>query len=205
MKYIDLTHSFIDSMPAFPGDPQASLRAVANIKDSGYTDHELKSYMHVGTHMDAPLHMIADGKKMDEWPIEQFFGPGVVLDVRGKQRIDAPVLDGVAIERGSILFLYTGYGSLYQKKAYFDNQPTVSEDFAKRVVELGVKILGMDILGPDQPPFPTHKMLLGNGVLIIENLVNLEQLLDIPKFDVIALPMKLRADAAPVRVVAVVR
>lgn len=46
-----------------------------------------------------------------------------------------------------------------------------------------------------------HKTLLGNGILIMENLVNLEKLLDIPSFEVIALPMKLQADAAWVRVV----
>jgi kynurenine formamidase len=204
MNYIDLTHSFTENMPAYPGDPQATLTPVASIDEAGYNDHELKSYMHVGTHMDAPLHMIAGGKKMDELPLEHFFGPGVVLDVRDKQVIDSSAFDNATVQPGSILLLYTGFGSRYRDKTYFDNPPTVSEDFAKRAVELGVKIVGMDILGPDQPPFPTHKVLLGNGVLIIENLVNLEQLLNVPKFDVIALPMKLRADAAPVRVVAVV-
>ncbi len=204
MNYIDLTHSFTENMPAYPGDPQATLKPAASIEGEGYTDHELKSLMHVGTHMDAPLHMIAGGKKMDELAIEQFFGPGVVLDARGKSVIDASVFDDSAVASGSIVFLYTGFGARYREQAYFENPPTVGEDFAKRAVELGVKIVGMDILGPDQPPFPTHKVLLGNGVLIIENLVNLEQLLNVSKFDVIALPMKLQADAAPVRVVAVV-
>ncbi|PIP73748.1 MAG: hypothetical protein COU67_03605 [Candidatus Pacebacteria bacterium CG10_big_fil_rev_8_21_14_0_10_44_54] len=109
MKLIDLTHSFIDHMPAFPGDPQATLTPVANIDEAGYTDHELKSYMHVGTHMDAPLHMIKDGEKMDALPLEHFFGPGVVLDVRGKQVIDASVFESVKVTRGSIVLLYTGF------------------------------------------------------------------------------------------------
>lgn len=190
-------------MPAFPGDPQATLTPVASITKEGYTDHELKSYMHVGTHMDAPLHMIENGKKMDSLPLDNFFGPGVVLDVRGKQVIDASVFDTIDVLPGSIVLLYTGFGKLFQTEAYFNNQPTVNEDFARRAVDLKVKIVGMDILGPDQPPFPTHKILLGNSVLIVENLVNLDQLLSQPNFEIIALPMKLQADAAPVRVVAV--
>lgn len=78
----------------------------------------------------------------------------------------------------------------------------MTEEFAETMVKAHVKIVGMDILAPDVAPFPTHKILLGNGILIIENLVNLEKLMDIPTFEVIALPMKLQSDAAWVRVVA---
>ncbi len=60
----------------------------------------------------------------------------------------------------------------------------------------------MDILGPDQPPFLTHKTLLENEILIIENLTNLDQLVGVKNFEVIALPAKFNADAAPIRVVA---
>lgn len=49
--------------------------------------------MHVGTHMDAPLHMIGGGKKMDEINPERFIGKGVLIDVRGKDKIDATVLE----------------------------------------------------------------------------------------------------------------
>ena len=204
MKLIDLTHSFVDHMPAFPGDPQSTLKPISSIDEEGYANYELKSCMHVGTHMDAPLHMIKGGKTMDEIALECFFGPGVVLDARGRQVIDASLLEQVAIQPGSIVLLFTGFGERYQRNSYFDNQPTVSEDFAHKAVELQVKIVGMDILGPDLPPFPTHKVLLSNGVLIMENLVNLDLLLHETNFKVIALPMKLHADAAPVRVVAVV-
>ena len=69
------------------------------------------------------------------------------------------------------------------------------------MVELGVHAVGMDTLGPDEPPFPTHKILLGNGILIIENLTNLDKLIG-KQFDVIALPVKLATDAASVRVIA---
>ncbi len=205
MQIIDLTHTFIDNMPVYPGDPAVTLKSVAELATSGYNDHELKSFMHVGTHMDAPLHMIADGKHMDEIALERFMGQGVLLDVRGRQKIDATAFDGVSVKPDSIVLLYTGFESKYHSDSYYDNYPAVTEDFAQKAVDLQVKIVGMDILGPDQPPFPTHKILLGNEVLIIENLCNLHMLLGVPKFEVMALPMKLHADAAPVRVMAIVK
>jgi len=174
-------------MPVFPGDPPATLTPVANIDKAGYNDHEIKTYMHVGTHMDAPLHMIANGKKMDEISLDKFMGTGV---------------EDIDIKPGSILLIYTGFADKFGKPDYDHNQPTITEDFAQKAVELKVKIVGMDILGPDQPPFPTHKTLLGNEVLIMENLTNLDLLLNENNFEIIALPMKLHADAAPVRVLA---
>lgn len=81
----------------------------------------------------------------------------------------------------------------------------VTDAFAQALVEAGVHMLGLDTPTPDRAPFPVHKILLGNGVLIAENLTNLEELLTVPSFIVFALPAKLQADAAPARVIAVVR
>jgi kynurenine formamidase len=141
--------------------------------------------------MDAPLHMIEGGKTMDQISLETFFGPGIVLDARN-----------VSVPIGSIVFVYTDYAKKYKTPEYYEGYPKISEGFGKEMVKRGVKIVGMDIIGPDEPPYPTHKVLLGSGVLIIENLANLDKLLGIKKFEVVALPMKLRADAAPVRVIA---
>ena len=204
MKYIDLTHSFVPDMPAYPGDPKATLSQAAHIDSDGYTDHQLNTLMHVGTHMDAPLHMIKDGIYMDELPLDTFFGKGLLLDVHGKQIIDATALSGVTVEPNSIVLVYTGFGEKYHSPQYFEDYPQIDESFAKRIVELGAKIVGMDIVGPDQPPFPTHKQLLGHGVLIIENLTNLDALVQVNHFDVIAIPAKFHTDAAPVRVIATI-
>jgi kynurenine formamidase len=205
MKFIDLTHSFTDGMPVYPGDPESSLKQTAHLSTDGYNDHLLHTLMHVGTHIDAPLHMIEGGKMMDEIDPSIFFGKGVLLDARNKPIIDKTILDGLAVEPGSIILVFTGFENKYRSPAYYENYPGLTEDFAERLVDLKVKIVGMDILGPDQPPFLTHRILLGNEILIIENMANLEQLLGVKNFDIIALPAKLHADAAPVRVLAQIR
>lgn len=206
MRYIDLTHTFTSDMPVYPEDPKATLEQVAHIDKDTFNDYKITSVMHVGTHMDAPLHMIEDGKKMDEIKPERFFGKGVLIDVRGKMNIDLTVLEGIDIEKGSIVLLFTGFGSKYRTDDYFKDYPELKKDFAKRMVELGVISVGMDMLGPDyDKPWLTHKILLGHDITILENLTNLNQLLNVGEFEVITLPAKFQADAAPVRVIAMVK
>ena len=206
MKIIDLTHTFTDDMPVYPGDPKSELKQVAHIDKDTYSDHQLKTVMHVGTHMDAPFHMVEDGKKMDEIEPDRFIGPGVVVDVRGMKKIDDAILKDVPVDEGSIVLIFTGYGDKYRDKSYFDGYPEFTDDFANKLIELNVKAVGMDMLGPDyDKPWSTHKILLGNEIMIIENLTNLDQLLNVKNFEVIALPAKINADAAPVRVIALIR
>lgn len=203
MKIIDLSHAFTPDMPVYPGDPKATLVQVAYLDKDTFNDHKLTTVMHVGTHMDAPLHMIADGKTMDLILPDQFIGKGVVIDVRRMDIIDSSVLNGINIEAGSVVLLYTGFGEKYRTENYFKGYPALTDDFANKMVEMKVKIVGMDILGPDHDkPWSTHKILLGNDILILENLTNLDQLLNVKEFEVVALPLKLQADAAPTRVIA---
>lgn len=203
MKIIDLTHTFTSDMPVYPGDPKATLEQVAFIEKDTYNDHRLTTVMHVGTHMDAPLHMISDGKKIDQISLDKFMGKGVLIDVRGKDKIDADVLENLSLEEGAVVLLLTGFGSKYRSDDYFKDYPYLTEDFANKMVELKVSMVGMDMLGPDlDKPWVTHKILLGSEILILENLTNLDQLLGVEDFEVIALPAKLSSDSAPVRVIA---
>ncbi len=202
MTYIDVSHTFVDNMPVFPGDPATTLKQITTIAANGYTDHQLSTVMHVGTHMDAPLHMIEGGKYMDEFPPEKFTGPGVMVNVYKKPVIDVDALEGLSIQKGSIIMLYTGMSEVYGTEDYNTTYPKITEAFAKKLVELDVSIVGMDMLNPDtDESFPIHKILLSKEVLIIENLTNISALVNASGFDVFAFPVKLHAEAAPVRVV----
>ncbi len=63
MKYIDLTHTFKAKMPVFPGDAETKLEQVSFFDKDGYNSFRVDTGMHVGTHMDAPFHMLENGKK----------------------------------------------------------------------------------------------------------------------------------------------
>lgn len=200
MAYIDLTHAFTESMPVYPGD---SLPELHQIIEAGHITHcELKTGMHVGTHMDAPLHMIAGGKYLSDYPLEKFFGRGVLIDARGQTLAGADLLSNAAIRPGDIVLVCFGWSKKFRDPKYYQNYPELTLDFAQKLIDLDASIIGVDTPSPDTPPFDVHKMLLAKDVLLIENLNNLEALIGHPNFEVIALPIKLKTEAAPCRVVA---
>ena len=202
MRTIDLTHTFDDGMPVYPGDPASHLSQIATIEKDGFTDHILETGLHVGTHMEAPLHMIEGGKYLSDIPPERFTGRGRLINAVGRSEIGAELLDGIEIGAGDIVLVMTGHAAKFRGDDYYTSFPELTEGFAQRLTASGVSIVGMDTPSPDSPPFAVHKILLGGNVLIIENLTNLEALEGVDNFTVTALPMKLHADAAPVRVIA---
>jgi len=197
--YIDLTQVFGKDMPVYPGDSLSELKQVASVEQEGTANHRLTTGMHVGTHMDAPFHMIAGGKRISDFTPDKFFGKGKLIDARGQEKIGPEFLEG--IEVGDIVLVFTGFGLKFHDNDYYEKYPELTEEFARKAVKFGVKLVGMDTPSPDRPPFISHKILLAAEILIIENLTNLEQLID-KKFEVVALPVKLETDAAPTRVVA---
>lgn len=86
-------------------------------------------------------------------------------------------------------------------ESYYTDYPAVPEDIAQQLVDMKVKMVGVDMGSIDHDPFPVHKLLLGSDILIIENLVNVGQLVG-KKFKVYALPLNLQVEASPARVIA---
>lgn len=202
---LDLTHEFVEGMPVYPGDPHPQLLQIAHIDRDGFNEHSLKLGLHVGTHMDAPLHMVNQGAPLSAVPLSQFFGRGVFVNIPGAHTISEKELRKHRISQGDIVVVNTGWGKKFTEPDYFDGFPQVTEKAAHHLATAGAAILALDTPSPDLAPFPVHKILLGAGVLIIENIANPEQLAAVSDFDICAVPPKLRLDAAPVRVVAIPR
>ena len=196
--YVDLTQTFTDAMPVYPGDSPAQL---TEISQGGVVDHLLKSGMHVGTHMDAPRHMLPGGKNLSDYGVEKFFGRGVLIDARGRDSAGPELLEPVAIQPGDIVLVNFGWAGKFGRAEYFTGHPVLTEEFARKLVKAGASMVGVDTPSPDYAPYLVHKLLLGRDVLIIENLAELSKLGN-QAFEVTALPAKLRADAAFCRVVA---
>ncbi|MFH0770042.1 MAG: cyclase family protein [Candidatus Peregrinibacteria bacterium] len=203
MPVFDLTHRFDSSTPFYPGDPKPLLRKTATLEENGFVDFEMRSGMHIGTHMDGPLHMIRGGKSLAQIPVERFRGPGILLDARGKEVVEIELLEGMTIPARAFLLILTGQSQKYRTAAYHERRPVLSEAFAECVASMGISAVGIDAPGPDREPYPVHKILLSKEILIIENLANLEALLGAERFEVIALPLKLETDSAPARVIAI--
>ena len=205
MKLVDLSVVVNQDTPNYPGDPRIQIKATATLAKNSYNDHSVMFDVHSsGTHMDAPWHMIENGKTLEQIPVEQFVGRGCYIKVNDK-KFDLAKVQQADIQPGDIVLFHTGMDSVYHELSYYANdRPAMPEEIAKLLVEKKVKMVGLDMCSPDLPPFPVHRILLGAGILIVENLTNLLELSG-REFTVYALPVKMQLDGAPARVVAEVK
>jgi arylformamidase len=78
----------------------------------------------------------------------------------------------------------------------------VTRDGARRLVERGLRLVGVDFLSVERdgpPDFPVHRTLLGGGVVIVEGL-DLSTV-DPGPYTLVCAPLKvLGGDGAPARV-----
>lgn len=203
MKTIDLTMELDENTPIFPGDRKPVFKRLSDIEKVGYNRMLITMCNHFGTHIDFPSHVISGGKTSSDYDMEFFLGEVVIVDVRGVKEI-LPEHINVEIKNNDIVFICTGHSTLKEKKNYSTDYPVINPDTARYFVEKKVKIIGMDAPSPDTSPYNVHKILLGNGILIIENLVGLEKVkkAGTVRCECVILPLKLaRADGAPCRVI----
>jgi len=200
MKYLDLTRTITQDIQQWPCDPPLKLEQT--VSQGFIVDNILQTGMHLGTHIDAPGHMIMGGKTLLAYSPETFIGRGALIDARGKKEIDLDLLAQVSIQPRDILLILTDSDEKYGTPAYFQDYPAFTEAFAKKLIELNVKIVGMDSPSPDYMPFPIHTTLLSHDVLIIEMMTNLKSLLGVKAFEVIALPPKFDTAGSFVRALA---
>lgn len=202
-------------MPVYPGDPEVRVAPALRSATDGVNVLALHMGSQTGTHLDAPYHILEDGPRLDELPLERFLGPAVVADLRhvtpGSQ-IDwadlAPVQ--ASLGPGVILLLHTGSSRHWGDLERLRRHPWLAADCARRIVAAGVRTVGIDALSVDATPddlaairFDAHRVILGAGGVIVENLVDLEAAARLHRPVVSVLPLRISgADGAPVRAVA---
>lgn len=200
--FVDLSMPIHEHTIVFPGDAAPHFEQAGNVKKDGFLDHVIHLNNHLGTHIDAPGHMIEGGKMLFEYGIDRFICDGIGIDARGRNTLTADLLDGIEVPSGTAVLFYTGSGDHYAKQTYATDYPAIDESLAARLIEKDVSMVGVDMISFDHdPPFPIHKMLLKKDILLIENLINLDAI-DGKIFKLFALPVHFQLEAAPARVVA---
>ena len=202
MKLVDLSHVLDERTPVFPGDEGTVLSQCRHLEEDKYTAYFLQTSLHTGTHVDMPLHMIEDSRMAADFVVGCFAGRGVLLDVRGEMRIEMKPAYRAMIREGDIVLLYTGFDQQYGEPRYFEAHPEVGEALGAFLLSRKIRMLGMDMPSPDRLPFAFHRALLAAGVFVLENLTNLGDLVGVDAFEVLALPLRIRAEASLVRAVA---
>jgi kynurenine formamidase len=176
---------------------------------------------HTGTHIDAPLHFIAEGPAhygVDEISLDRLVGRAATIETTGLEPgdlVDADHIRSWEQEHGSIeagdkvLFRYgwdERWGTGPEGRSFLEDWPGLGGNAAEYLVEKGISLVGCDTLAVDAAGSvenPAHYALLGNEVYIAENLKNLDRLAPFCLFA--AFPLKIRGGSgSPVRAVALV-
>ena len=214
MKIIDLTLTVSDEIPTFPGSPQPSFIPWENVREDGYNLELLFLSTHTGTHMDAPYHFLEKGAKIHEISLKKLVSEAVLIKSKKKGGESITKIDIQKFEKkhgkiasfSSVIF-YTGWQRNLQKKYYFTKNPGLSVSAAKYLASKKINLVGVDSpsidLGKDSK-FSVHQIFAKKGILIVENLANLDKIKS-SKFHLVVLPLKLKnATGSPVRAIAFV-
>jgi len=199
---IDLSHPVSHRMPVYPGDERPQLKKVKYLKQDGFSNFLLSGSMHIGTHIDGPMHMINSKLFIDGLAPDQFVGRGCLLNARGMNIVSSTPEFSSIIIPGGIVVVFTGFGKHYGTKKYFQKHPVLDMDLARLMVHRRIKMVCLDTPSPDRYPYDVHKYLFNHSVLIAENLANVEKLLGVKRFEVMAFPLRIHADSSPARIIA---
>lgn len=208
-RIVDLSYPITAGMPVYPGDAEVEFVWVSEIPDAECNLTRFSMSAHAGTHVDAPYHFVSDGGTVDQLALSALTGPARVLDMgelEADTLIDVDMLAGFAdrVSEGSRILLRTGWGRRFGRDDFFSHQPDITHAAAEWFVDRRIALLGIE-----QPSLSAredaaiHRVVLGAGIVVIENLANLH-LLSGPEVELLALPLNLAGrDGAPARVVAI--
>ncbi len=209
-QIIDLTHMLHEGTTVFPGSDSPVFEQINNIEQHGYAQIKMNLLSHHGTHMDAPAHMIQNSKTLDQFGPEQFFGKAVCVDCTRLNNALIPLEHLLPYENElkqvDFVLFHTGWSEKWSEKAYFIDFPVLSNDSCRWLCNFKLKGLGLDTISIDEmdsSDLLNHKIVLGQGMVIIENLTNLK---DIGKgiFTFSCFPIKYKnADGSPIRAIAI--
>jgi kynurenine formamidase len=232
-RIIDLSHPFDSSTIYWPTAETFKLETDfegQTEKGYYYSAYRYSAAEHGGTHLDAPVHFAKGRYSVDQIPLEQLIGSGLVIDVtrqcasnRDYQITISDIQDwektNGRVPPASIILLRTGFGKFYpDPKRYLGTDergpdavpklhfPGLDPQAARWLTQnRSIKAIGLDTPSIDYGQstlFESHRILFDKNIPAFENVANLDQL-PTKGFTVIALPMKIRGGSGgPLRIVA---
>ena len=234
-RIVDLSYPFDASSVYWPtAEPFQLETDFEGVTEKGYyySAFRYRAAEHGGTHIDAPMHFAKGRRSVDQIPLEQLMGSGILIDVTQQAAGNPDYLVSVAdiqnwekrygrIPANSILFLRTGFGKYYpDRKKYLGTDelgasavpklhfPGLDPRAARWLTEnRSIKAIGLDTASIDYGQsslFESHRILFDKNIPAFENVANLDQL-PAKGFSVIALPMKIAGGSGgPLRIIATI-
>jgi len=222
---IDMTHTLDADFPTYFGVPGLELEQKFNFSEHHFNLFHLSLNEHTGTHIDAPLHFSADGKSVDEIPVENLIAPLCVIDIAARAGDDADtqvtpddvkawIAANGEIPANACVAMHSGWAAHVKSDKFrglkdeAQHYPGFHVEAAKMLMEeTGATSIGVDTLSLDHglsADFATHYAWLPSGRFGIENLVNLDKVPAAGATLVVGAPKHRGGTGGPARIFAMV-
>jgi arylformamidase len=209
MRIYDVSVPLSAATPTYPGDPGIEIKNWLTLAKGDAANVSVINFgLHSGTHVDAPSHFIEGAAKVDSLPLEILIGEAEVVEVADHIRVIDESFVAANCMGGSKRILFKTRNSTFwgdTQKGFREDYVYINENAARRLVETGIRLVGIDYLSVEQfksENFQTHHALLSSRVVILEGL----DLREVPSglYELICLPLKVAGgsgDGAPARVI----
>ena len=190
MKLYDISQEVFSSC-VYPGDPKPEKTPLSVMEDGAlYNLTAFSMCAHNGTHIDAPAHFIAEGGTVEKLSLSSLVGYATVVMHEGNVTAD-----------DARRFLSCPHRDA-AKRILMKGRATLTEEAAKVLAEAGILLFGNEsqTVGPEDAPMAVHKILLGQGTVLLEGI----RLGDVPEgvYLLFAAPLLLGGvEGAPCRAV----
>ena len=165
-RMIDLTQRLSLHTPPWPSYMPLQIQYFKRIAGAhmgqGANGQIIKTSNHVGTHIDGEIHFFAAGRTIGEMTLQEFCGPGVVVDISDSMTdydLYSPELlkEKADIRAGDILLIKTGYQRYAwdqpqsDELRYFVKHPGPDANFPQWAIDMKFKWIGVDCGSADHP------------------------------------------------------
>ncbi len=206
----DISPPLTTDLAVFPGDTPLERELLQRREDGdAVTLSTLRATVHLGAHVDAPLHYGTEAGDVTSIPLERLLGPCRVVRPRGRGvvrdgRLTREALEtAIAVQTPLPTRVLIATGSHPHADEWTDDFTALSPESVDWLAAHGVQTVGIDtpsVDPSDDEELAAHGVALRHGMTILEGL----RLADVPEgdYELIALPLRLVGfDGSPVRAV----
>ena len=163
MKIHDISQE-VFACEVYPGDPKPEITILSSMKNGDlYNLTAFSMCAHNGTHVDAPYHFYADGRTIDEMPLDSFVGHACVISHSGSI---------TAEDAENILKKADQYNMDCRQRILIKGDGVLTEEGAEIFAKAGIKLFGTESqsVGPENAPMAVHLIMLGAQIVLLEGI-----------------------------------
>ncbi len=206
MKIHDVSLEISEGMVVYPNNTPPRINFIRRMPEGSSNLSEVTLGSHTGTHVDSLLHVKNAAAGIETLPTHSFVGPSRVLDLtRVEEGIGEEDLVPHRIRKGEIVLLRTK-NSLRGYTQFHGDFVHLTEKAAHYLVARRAKTVGHDYLSVQRfkaGNVNVHRILLEGAVTIFEGL-DLSGVAP-GRYLFVGLPLRIRAESAPARVLLIER